>query len=216
MLITLSVLLFLGKIPYAAVILLIFVLPEKRFSIKQKLIYFLSSSLIGGSIYIAWYMFFLHSMSAPWVDQQTNIQLILNSPLSAMTSIIVNTIFPKHDLAWFIKSMASDLNESRWMLMPVTMVALAGIGFMIYAKIKSQGRFNMLILLGVFFVAFSAIALTRAFLLLTWTDIRAGFITISGFQGRYYLPLIFALLAPFVTYESEVLNPGAHNMEGTT
>ena len=215
MLITLSVLLFLGKTSYAAVILLIFVLPEKQFSIKQKLTYFFSSSLIGGGVYIVWYMFFLHTIPAPWVDQSMNVQLILKSPFRAMASVIINTIFPKDDAAWFIKSITSNLNESRWMLLPVTMVALAGISFTIYAKIKSRGRFNIPLLLGVFFAAFSAIALTRAFLLLTWTDIRAGFITISGFQGRYYLPLIFVLLAPFVAYESRVLNPRAHMKDAT-
>jgi len=208
-LITLSVLLFLGKTSYAAVILLIFVLPEKQFSIKQKLIYFFSSSLIGGGVYIVWYMFFLHTIPAPSVDQSMNVQLILKSPFRAMASVIINTIFPKDDATWFIKSISSNLNEGRWMLLPVTMVALAGISFTIYEKIKSQGKFNIPLLLGVFFATFSAIALTRAFLLLTWTDIRAGFITISGFQGRYYLPLIFVLLAPFVAYESRVLNPRA-------
>jgi uncharacterized membrane protein len=95
------------------------------------------------------------------------------------------------------------------MLLPVTMVALAGIGFMIYTKIKSRGKFNIPLLLGTFFVAFSAIALTRAFLLLTWTDIRTGFMSISGFQGRYYLPLIFVLLLPFVAHQHGRSNPRA-------
>jgi len=206
MLVILSVLLFMGKVPYASVILLIFALPKERFSLSEKLVYFFFGGFVGGAAYIIWSKLFLHIMHAPWVDQSANMALILHSPFEAMKSIIANTIWPsKYDLALCGDSVASMLHQNRWLVLPAAVVFVAGIGFMIYAQLKSREKFNLPLLLGTLFVAFAAIALTRAFLLLTWTDVREGFSVIYGFQGRYYLPLIFVLLLPFIAYESKRL-----------
>jgi len=206
MLIILSVLLFMGKVPYVTVILLIFVLPKEMFSLRKKLVYFFVGSFVGGIIYIIWSKLFLHVMHAPWVDQSANMSLILHSPFKAVKLIIADTIWPnKYDLALCGDSIASMIHQNDWLVLPTAVVFVSGVGFMIHTRLKSREKFNLSLLLGTLFVAFAAIALTKAFLLLTWTDVREGFSVIHGFQGRYYLPLIFVLLLPFIAYESKRL-----------
>jgi uncharacterized membrane protein len=189
-----GILLFTGKVPYATVLLLIFALPKEQFSMREKMAAFFLSGLVGSALYIVWSHLFLHVTLPPWVDQAENVRLILDSPFKALTLVLANTLYPKDTMGWFMNTIAST---SGWMFLPVVAVFVAGMRFMVYAKFGAREKFNIPLLLGALVAAFAAIALIHVFLLLTWTDVRTGFTTLSGFQGRYYLPLIFLLLLPW-------------------
>lgn len=187
--------LFLLKIAYVPFLLLIFIFPKWRLSLVKKLIYFFSTAIVGSALYLVWSHFFLNTSSAPWVNDALNRSAILKNPFKAFFSIIYNTLYNN-----YIFSLDQISGVNFWILLPIIVVVISGLVKLSFDIFVNNKKIDLRLYSIFIIAALGSISLTNAALLLTWTSVNtSGFLGILGFQARYYLPLLFVLLLPFMS-----------------
>ncbi len=182
--------LFMLKVAYVPLLLLVLALGKEVISNRSKWLLFASVLLSGTFAYMVW--------SAKWgsmnasVDVANNFSAIIHNLDSTIVSVIVNVLYTPLRLF--------DIHESTIYLCAAILVGALVLTHLRTTKqtpIKTLGGFirryqtQLLALLA----AVASLGLTYAALLLTWTDVSVyGFMNIQGFQGRYVLPLLPLLL----------------------
>lgn len=177
--------LFVLKVAYTPLLLLILSLRKRVLPPVFKWTLFSGIFITGCITYLVW--------SSNWsslnaaADLPVNTDIVLNNLPQAAIGILIN-----------IFSMPMELFEIKHsMYLGLTLAIFAGVLFSLrnvqplrVNKFLDFVSAYRLILLGIA-AAVISVGLTYAALLVTWTEIpRFGYIDIKGFQGRYVLPLL--------------------------
>lgn len=183
--------LFMLKVAYVPILLLILALKPSVIRTRDKWLLFLTTALVGTIIYTVW--------SSNWsslsslVDTSTQLSAIFNNLHLAVASILLNIFY-----------LPNILFGQHTMYVVLTLIILAMlIGHIVSSKpekpkgITDATRLYKMQILGAI-AAIGSLFLTYAALLLTWTDLsQYGWLNIQGFQGRYVVPLLPLLLTVY-------------------
>lgn len=183
--------LFMLKVAYVPILLLILGLNSAVISLRNRLLLFLIIALIGSIVYVVW--------SANWsslnatVDTSVQLGLILDNLPKAILGILLNIlylpmrIFDHPPLYIVIAVFLAVVTYLRVSFAPTAKAS----------NLKGWVSLYRMQILGVIALV-GSLGLTFAALLLTWTDIpQYGWTDIQGFQGRYVLPLLPLLLLAY-------------------
>lgn len=188
-LLIMGVVLFLLKVAYSPLILLVLALRGKNMSTRTNLILFFSIAVIGSLLYSIWSINW-SSLNA-LVDVSNNARIILdNLPLTIMGILLKMAYLP---MTIF------ELGETLYPFLAISIILIIANALKGTRPASTTHIFDFLYIyrlqmLGLL-AAMASIGMTLVALLLTWTDIGVyGFIDIQGFQGRYVLPILPLLL----------------------
>lgn len=195
---TLGIGLFLLKVAYTPLLLLILALKKATISTRNKWILFCAVFATGAFMYLVW--------SSNWgslnaiVDIPSNMNTIIGSPIKSVFAVLVNILFVPMKLFEMNKTLYLGLAI---VVATITLMPLIGARAVIPKRLfdlVSQYKLQVLGLMAVI----ASLVLTYAALMVTWTDVATnGFINILGFQGRYILPLLpLLLLVRFIPVRS--------------
>lgn len=197
--------LFVLKIAYAPLLLLIFALGGKVLSHRRAAIVFFGTSLIGSVLYLVW--------SSQWsslnamVDVSNNFQAVLNNLLATITGIALNVLH--------VPVLLLEMQEPMYGILAIAIFMLIARGLRGTKPADPTRLFDLLSLYRLQFLAlFAAVfifAITYAALLITWTDLSIhGFLNIQGFQGRYVLPALPLLLTLYYLPQKQEIGEGVN------
>lgn len=190
--VVLGVGLFVLKVAYAPLVLLILALKKNVIKPKTKWLLFLSTFIVGAGLYAVW--------SANWsslnatVDTAGNMSMILHNLPQAVTGIFISILY--------VPSMLFSMPQTAYIATAIVIVSMLVIYLRSVKLLKPVGftdfidkyRLQILAVLA----AMGSLGLTYAALLLTWTDISEhGWLNIQGFQGRYVLPILPLLITVY-------------------
>ena len=197
----LSLLTGLCKLPYLALILLLFFLPKNNFKQKNYYIYCLIGLITVGLIGVLWSKSYatpalVHSWRATYITQNNvsianQMNFLLSDPLNIFNvfinilysfSYIFNGFFSFY--AYTIEGGVYNASELISLFILVSLLVIC-FTYPIGEKINSKFRFGALL---TFIVIYFGTYIVQ---LLSWSP--AGSLTITGVHTRYFLPL-FALL----------------------
>lgn len=176
--------LFMLKVAYVPILLLILALKPRTIKTKQKWILFCTIAILGSILYIIWSRSVgsLNSL----VDVSTQARLILHHLPQSVAGVLLNIL-------WLPMTLFDG--PSMYIVIALIFVAIfiQHIKSIKLAPVKALRTFisnYRLPILGSVAVV-GALALTYGALLLTWTNISVdGWTAIRGFQGRYVIPLL--------------------------
>lgn len=198
---TLGLGLFLLKVAYVPLLLLVFALKKQVATRKQQLAIVGGTTLVGVLVYLVWSSNW--SATAALVDVQSNKEFILANPLKAMIGVALNTFY----LFNIPHSIVQTQIENAYIALILITFIVAYLYTAKPAKPKNARDFwdYYGVVVMCLIAAVATIALTYSALLLTWTNTRAdGFMLIAGFQGRYVLPLLPLLVSfLFITEKTQ-------------
>lgn len=185
----LGVTLFLLKVAYVPIVLLIMGLAGRVMPFRRSLTLLLTTVVIGSILYIGW--------STNWgslnavVDTSDNMKIMLSNLPKVFVGVMANVLL--------VPTIIFRLDDGMYvfLLIIAILISLALIRDVKHPKVDRLFDFVAIYKLQILAIlaAIMSISMTYAALLLTWTDIGAhGFMDIQGFQGRYVLPLLPLLL----------------------
>jgi len=181
--------LFVLKVAYAPLLLLILALRGKIKSIYTGWALFLVTFIVGSLLYIIWSSNWL-SLNAT-VDVGANMRTILHNSPEFIGGIAVNVIHAPVILLEMKEPMYTFIAMAVILLIVHSMRGIKSVSPVRLFDFVYLYRLQILSVLA----AVTVLAVTYAALLLTWTDIaKYGFMNIQGFQGRYVLPILPLLL----------------------
>lgn len=189
-LILLGILLFFIKIAYITLLLLIFVIPKDKLTLKRKAILFFGIGIVGSLLYLLWSKTFGYTqMLAPGLSK-TNMHLLLSDPIRVIGSIFATSI------SWSAKYLTN--NGLYKIGLTIYVVFLLVLVQAIYIWIRKK-KVCVRLLIASLASSYCAILLTFSALYLTWTIVSGtGLIDVGGgFQGRYLLPLSLIAVIPY-------------------
>ncbi|MDR2977336.1 MAG: DUF2142 domain-containing protein [Streptococcaceae bacterium] len=196
----LGILLFLTKVAYVPLLLLIFAIPKQRLKLSLKFLYTALIGAIGSVLYLLWSKFFSVVGYPLEFKPEKNLAYVLERPWKAIVSIFDNVIQPKEVLSYWNKAFSGKVKlVNQQLLYPVIICFILGLIWLMVYLIFLRNKANLRLFIVSVLAAFGSIFITNAALLVTWTfAYKFGFKDIIGFQGRYYIPLILLLLVPWV------------------
>lgn len=180
--------LFLLKVAYAPLWLLMLALGNKVIGRKTKLILFLAILLGGTVIYLLWSHFF--GITAYGPGAAGNLASIIHHIPLAIYAIISNAVL--------IPVMVLSQLPTGNIVIPPLVIIFVIVVAMIYLSKQNlakphdwrefvhEYRLQILAVLSWMII----LAATFAMLLLTWANLSTGYDNIGGFQTRYFLPLL--------------------------
>lgn len=188
---------FLLKVAYSPVVLILLALKPATIKTRTKWLLFLAICLVGLSLYAIWSSNWSSLSARVDIHEQTN--LIFSNLPKVMTGILVNILFLPHML----------FKQSASYVVPGMVIV-----YIMYEQMKSKTIQRTLPLktvlqeyklqiLGIA-AAIISLVMTLAALLLTWTDVTMyGWLNIQGFQGRYIIPLMPLILLVYYLPEKK-------------
>lgn len=188
-LVVLGVVLFLLKVAYTPLVLLLLILDKKVISNKHRWQLFAGTAIIGVVLYAIWSLNW--SSLSSIVDTGVQSNLIIHNMPKAMFSIILNVLYALFSIL--------KINEQGYLLIYGALIFVLGRNLkskqmIAPSKLIDFMTFYKILIIGLL-VWFLSLAMTYTALLLTWTDIsKHGWTGIQGFQERYLLPLLPLLL----------------------
>ena len=198
--------LFMLKVAYAPLLLLVLGLDERVMKRLLRWLFVTLVAIIGSIVYLVW--------SANWgtmvidVDAAANLSAILYNLPAAIGGVLINVLFTPYRVF--------ESNQSLYVFLALI------ICWMIVSRVRTVRPVlvdDLLDLLNKYklqvfgvIAAVGSLGLTYAALLLTWTNIAEyGFLDIQGFQGRYTLPLLpLLLLAYYLPHRAETKVVSSH------
>ena len=200
----LSLLTGLCKLPYLALILLLFFLPKENFKQKNYYIYCLMGLFGVGLIGVLWSKFYatpvlLHSWRATYIVENNvnisnQIQFLLSHPLDLLNvganiinsfNYIFNGLF-----SFYSYTIEGGLYNASGFLSLAILIAFIVICVIYPSEVKIRLKYRFAALLTFLVIYFGTFIVQ----LLSWTSV--GSLNITGVHTRYFLPL-FAFL-PFI------------------
>ena len=181
--------LFMLKVAYAPLLLLVLGLPNRVMRPKVRWILFAVIATVGASAYLLWSAYYGSIVSS--VDIGANADNIRGNLIAALSGILINILFTPYRIFETNQTIYVFLAVALcWMIITRikgTKLVKAASTLELYEQYKIQ-----------FFAILAAVVslgVTYSALLLTWTDVTEyGFIDIQGFQGRYTLPILPLLI----------------------
>lgn len=176
--------LFMLKVAYVPILVIMLALKPSVIKPKAKWLLFLSIVLLGTIMYVVW--------SSNWsslnalVDTSVQMSLIVHNIHKAMVAILLNI--------YYLPSMLLNQHTMYVVIAIITLTLMIGRIFSM-KLVKPRSLLELLVayklqLLGLVALV-GSLGLTYAALLLTWTNISEyGWLNIQGFQGRYIIPLL--------------------------
>lgn len=177
--------LFMLKVAYTPLLLLILTLKAPAISTQRKWKLFIATFITGLIMYGLWSHYF--GCLTAVVNPAQNLHTVLHHITQALTGIFIYVlyvpmkIFEAGQLLYFGLAILIAL---------MILTSTRGMKAMPTRLLGESIRLYWLQIVGLV-AAFLSLFLTSAALLITWTDIGAyGYMDIQGFQGRYILPLL--------------------------
>lgn len=177
--------LFMLKVAYSPLLLLILALNKSSTPNKTKWLLFAGIFSVGATMYLIWSKNW-GSLSAI-VDTSDNLRAIVSSPIKALAGVLVGVIYTPLRLF--------DANRTLYIMLTTIVILTALVSIRNIKPVFPDRLLNFMRAYKLQILATLAVlgslGLTYIALLLTWTNIGAdGFLNIQGFQGRYVLPLL--------------------------
>lgn len=205
MLAVLGVVLFLLKVAYSPLILILLVLDKKTISYKHRWVLFAITSIVGAILYAIWSLNWSSLNSAVDLSVQSN--LIIHNLPKFIIGIIVNVVYAP----FFVLK----INELGYLLVYGVLVFILGKNIKNKQVVVPSKLVDFVIFYKIQIVSLLAwtlsLAMTYTALLLIWTDIsKYGWLGIQGFQERYLLPLLPLLILVYYLPQNTVLPLGVN------
>lgn len=186
---SLSITLFLLKVAYAPLALLILALSNNVIPRRLRWLLFTFVATVGALLYLVW--------SSNWssLNSQTDMGIQMSMILQHIPNFIVGIIIN----ILYVPMQILQLNDSIFTFAAMIVILMLTHSISRTKIASPNNLFDFIYLyrlqiLGLL-VVFASLAVTYAALLLTWSDIaKYGWINIQGFQIRYVLPLLPLLL----------------------
>ncbi len=183
------------KIVYLPLCLLLFLIPKERFNSKKD--YLLSVAAVGGMIIItnlAWLLIAAPVLETPYAagaDSPAQLAYLIGSPLSFLWACVKTVIINGSAyFDWMLGSMLGWLNAGiPWLAVDAFALCLIFAVFFDRGLSKEKRRVPVFLLTG---CSILVVALTFMSLYIQFTEYKSGLV--SGFQGRYLLPVLTPLL----------------------
>ena len=186
-LILLGILVAISKTIYIVLLPLLLLIPKEKFTTKKrKVLFIITTFLIGTIIDLAWYKFGIQKQSISETTEVNSIMYILLDPINYIVKIVYTIIT---NLGKYLEEIfGGKLEWNEAVTIPMFPIILFTLGIISSKLGKEKIKFKLWEKIIILLIIISCIGLVFTGMYIFWSDKSIS--TIQGIQGRYFAPII--------------------------